>query len=139
LNARNNSGTNAWPNGDRVTPFMGWQSGSRTAAGQALTKAPEWQRKLSMIRKAADVVMIIEAADQNWWDQNPSSQYGNLAQCKRMGARHGKPHGPDGIYAWTNFAFFDGHVGLYDVEPYQNAANAHVNSKDPVFNLKRQF
>ena len=138
LNSRNDSATNEWPNGDRITPFMGWQSGSRTAAGQAKTKDGKFQRKLSMIKKAADVVMMIEAADQNWWDQNPSAQYGNLAQCKRMGARHGKAHGPDGIYAYTNFAFFDGHVALYDVEPYQTTGNAHINSFDPVFNLKRQ-
>ena len=138
LNARNNSATNRWSTGDRVSPFMGWQSGSQTTAGQLETKMPDWQRTLSMVKKASDVVMIIEAADQNWWDQSPSTRYGNLAQCKRMGARHGKPHGPDGIYASTNFAFFDGHVGLYDVEKYQTVANAHVNSTDPVFNLKRQ-
>ena len=138
LNARNDSGTNAWPNGDRVSPFMGWQSGSQTTAGQLKTKLPPWQRTLSMIKKSSDVVMIIEAADQNWWDQKPSTKYGNLAQVKRMGARHGKTHGPDGIYAWTNFAFFDGHVGFYDVEKFQSTKNAHINSTDPVFNLKRQ-
>ena len=138
LNARNDSATNEWPNGDRVTPFMGWQSGSQTAAGQAKTKAAPWQRNLSMIKKASDVVMIIEAADQNWWDQSPNTNYPNGTYCKRMGARHGKAHGPDGIYAFTNFAFFDGHVGYYDVEPFQKSSTALINSVNPVFNLKRQ-
>jgi len=138
LNARNDSATNAWPDGDRITPFMGWQSGSQDTAGQLKTKDAPWQRKLSMVRKAAEVVMIIEAADQNWWDQTASTQYGDLSQFKRMGARHGKVHGPDGIYAYTNFAFFDGHVGLYDIEPYQTTRTAVIDSKNPIFNLKRQ-
>jgi len=138
LNCRNDSATNAWSTGDRVSPFMGWQSGSASTAGQLKTKEADWQRKLSMIKKASSVVMIVEAADQNWWDQTASTKYGNLAQLKRLGARHGKTHGVDGIYAWTNFAFFDGHVAYYDVEPFETTANAHINSRDPIFNLKRQ-
>jgi len=138
LNARNDSGSNSWTasGGNRVSPFMGWQSNTKTA--QAKLKLPDWQRNLSMIKKASDVVMIVEAADQNWWDQNASTKYGTAAQCRRMGARHGKMHGPDGIYAYSNFAFFDGHVALYDVEPFQKTYEAHMNSFDPVFNLRKQ-
>jgi prepilin-type processing-associated H-X9-DG protein len=136
LNSRNNSATNAWPTGDRISPFMGWQSGSGGNPQQ--TKDPEWQRNLSMIKQSSKMVMIVEAADQNWWDQSPSTKYGNAAQCKRMGARHGQKHGPDGIYAYANFAFFDGHVALHDVEPFQKVALAHMNSFDPCFNLRRQ-
>jgi len=88
LNARNDTGTNAWSTGDRVAPFIGWQSNSNTGAQQLKAKEGDWQRKISMIKKSSSVVMIIEAADQNWWDQNPSTKYGNAAQCRRMGARH---------------------------------------------------
>jgi len=136
LNARNDSASNSWVTGDRVSPFMGWQSNTRTL--QAKLKLPDWQRNLNMVRKSSATVMMIEGADQNWWDATPSTKYGNLSQYKRMGARHGKQHGPDGIYAWANMAFFDGHVAFYDIEQFQTSGSAIYNSRDPIFNLKRQ-
>jgi prepilin-type N-terminal cleavage/methylation domain-containing protein/prepilin-type processing-associated H-X9-DG protein len=138
LNARNNSGTNAWPGGDRVSPFMGWQSGSQDTAGQLETKKPEWQRTLSMVKQASKVIMIVEAADQNWWDQTESTKYPGMCFVRRLGARHGKAHGPDGMYAYSNFAFFDGHVALYDVEPFVRVKDAHWKSYEPTINLARQ-
>jgi prepilin-type N-terminal cleavage/methylation domain-containing protein/prepilin-type processing-associated H-X9-DG protein len=127
LNARNNSASNAWPNGEGITPFMGWQSGS---GGNPLqTKDAEWQRKLSMVKKASETVMIVEAADQNWHDQTQSTVYANV-WLKRLGARHGKKHGADGIFAGLNLAFFDGHVMLYDVEPFETSKNAIRKFKD---------
>jgi prepilin-type N-terminal cleavage/methylation domain-containing protein/prepilin-type processing-associated H-X9-DG protein len=128
LNCRNNSGTNSWPNGAAITPFMGWQSSSGT--NPDLLKQPDWQRKLSFVKKAADTIMIVEAASQNWHDQGASAQYPAHSFLRRMGARHGKPHGPDGIYAWTNLAFFDGHVALFDVAKFQTPANVTRTFKD---------
>jgi prepilin-type N-terminal cleavage/methylation domain-containing protein/prepilin-type processing-associated H-X9-DG protein len=128
LNARNNSGTNGWPNGTGITPFMGWQSSSG-GTPSLLLEGP-WQRKLSMVTKAADTVMIVEAADQNWHDQTESTTYPGLVFLKRLGARHSKKHGPDGIYASGNFAFFDGHVALYDVEPFEKPKDTIRKMKD---------
>ena len=145
LNARNDSDTNAVapdPNynikkaGDRISPFMGWQSGS--ASDPAKTKSPAFQRNLNMVKQASKLIMIVEAADQNWWDQTQSKQYPNDCWLRRLGARHGKKHGPDGIYAYTNFAFFDGHVELYDVEPFVKAKDAHWKSFEPTINIARQ-
>ena len=70
---------------------------------------------MGQIKKGAEMVMIVEAANPNWHDQNDSTKYpGNF--LKRLGARHGKRRGPDGIYADLNMAFFDGHVALFPVE-----------------------
>jgi prepilin-type processing-associated H-X9-DG protein len=66
--------------------------------------------------------MVIEASNNNWYDQAQGTQAGVLLPeiwLRRMGARHGKKTA-DGLNAWTNFAFFDGHVSLYPTQPYQN-------------------
>ena len=54
-----------------------------------------------MVKKGAELLMIVEAADQNWYDQTERSP-GNFL-C-RLGARHGK-RTADGKNAWTNMAF----------------------------------
>jgi prepilin-type processing-associated H-X9-DG protein len=145
LNSRNDSNTNAvvadpaygiTKAGDRISPFMGWQSGS--ANDPAKTKSPAFQRKLSMVKQASKLIMIVEAADQNWWDQNPSNKYPTACFLRRLGARHGKKHGVDGIFAFSNFAFFDGHVELLDVEPFAKVKDAHWKMYEPTINLARQ-
>lgn len=73
------------------------------------------QRNLSMIRRSSEMVMIVEAADPNWMNQAASVKYGNVVYLQRLGARHGKKNGR-GSDAFTNLAFFDGHVGLYNSE-----------------------
>jgi len=76
-----------------------------------------FQRTLSMIRKPSEVVMLVEAADSNWMDQaTPSQTFPDIRLC-RLGARHGRKNAR-GSDAFTNFAFFDGHVGLYPTEDY---------------------
>jgi prepilin-type processing-associated H-X9-DG protein len=75
-----------------------------------------------MIKRSSEFVMIVESADSNWFDQVLSQKYngqnGTTANyLNRLGARHGK-RTADGANAFTNFAFFDGHVGLYPTEPY---------------------
>jgi prepilin-type N-terminal cleavage/methylation domain-containing protein len=67
--------------------FVGFQSGSKDNI--ALVTDPAWQRNLSMVKRGAELLMIVEAADQNWYDQTDSGTYpGNF--LKRLGARHGK-------------------------------------------------
>ena len=109
LVCRVQTGTNAYPTGAKAAPFMGFNSGA-TAAD---ISDAGYQRTISMIRKPSEFVMIVEAANNNWVDQAAN---GNI-YLKRLGARHGKKTA-DGKNAWTNFAFFDGHVGLYASEPY---------------------
>ena len=108
-----NTTTNAWPTGSKISPFMQFNSSATTAD----LNNPIWQRNLSMIRKPSEFVMIVEASNTNWMDQaQPSTQYPDI-RLKRLGARHGKRNAR-GSDAFTNFAFFDGHVGLFNSEDY---------------------
>ena len=115
LVCRVQTGTNAMPNGGKATPFMGFNSG----ATQADIDNPAYARTMSMIRKPAEFVMLVEASNNNWVDQAAN---GNI-YLKRLGARHGKKTA-DGLNAFTNFAFFDGHVGLYPSADYTKACPA---------------
>jgi prepilin-type N-terminal cleavage/methylation domain-containing protein/prepilin-type processing-associated H-X9-DG protein len=118
LNSRNLSLTGAWPNGTKITPFLYFSGSDTTMTGDL--ESPMWQRNMSMIKKAAEVVMIVEAADTNWVDQTAMPAPYDYIRLKRMGARHGKKTA-DGLNAWTNLAFFDGHVGYYPTEKFTRA------------------
>ncbi len=117
LNSRNLSATNQWPDGDgnnrRVTPFVYFNN-----TDPKLLSLPVWQRSQSMVRKPAELIMIVEAANENWFDQTESTQKpGNF--LRRLGARHGRKTA-DGANAWTNIAFFDGHVIGYETKQFEN-------------------
>jgi len=142
LNCRNTSSTNAAQasttdatikgRGARVTPFVGFQSGSKDNID--LVKDPAWTRNIGMVKNGAELVMIVEASDQNWFDQTESTRYpGNF--LKRLGARHGQ-RTPEsggkwpGGNAFANFAFFDGHVSLYPTKNFENRNDGSATPKD---------
>ncbi len=109
-------GSGEVPGGSKACPFVWFDNGNQAIpAGLSM---PGFQRSLSMVRKPAEVVMIVEAANPNWVDQKPSTdpRYGYI-YLKRMGARHGRKTA-DGGNAYTNLAFFDGHVALYPTLPF---------------------
>jgi len=118
VTSRVQTGTNAMPNGGKCSPFIGFNSG----ALQADVDNPGYARTMSMIRKPSEFVMLVEASNNNWVDQAVSSVNPNI-YLQRLGARHGQ-RTADGQNAWTNFAFFDGHVGLYATEPFTRKAPA---------------
>ena len=142
LNSRNQSATNAAApsaalgissKGHRITPFMGFQSSANTAA---FIKDPAWQRSMGMVRKSAELLMIVEASNINWFHQQDYSGKGNF--LPRLGARHGK-RTADGMNAWTNMAFFDGHVALYPSKPFQFPKDQMDNQvKEVIFYVNRQ-
>ncbi len=90
------------------TPFTWWNS-STVATGNDKNDInfSAVKRRISMVKQPSEVVMIVEASNPNWLDQTKSA-FGNF-NCRRLGARHGKKTA-DGYNAFTNFAFFDGHV-----------------------------
>ena len=105
-----------------------------------------FQRNLSMVRRSAEMLMMVEAADQNWIDQKPSTACPNANLfLKRLGARHGK-RTADGLNAWTNMAFFDGHVALYatinfEHKPPPNQTQSDepdLQVRDVIFYLNKQ-
>jgi prepilin-type processing-associated H-X9-DG protein len=69
------------------------------------------------------MAMIIEAAEVNWPDQTAKQNPTNVGEWNylcRWGARHGQKT-QDGNNAFSNVAFFDGHVDLlatYPIETY---------------------
>jgi prepilin-type N-terminal cleavage/methylation domain-containing protein/prepilin-type processing-associated H-X9-DG protein len=121
--------------GGRITPFMGFNSGSKN--NLPMLQDPAWQRSIGNVRRSAELIMIVEAANNNWIDQTQSTRFpGNF--LRRLGARHGKKTG-DGANAWTNMAFFDGHVALYPTKPFESPQNVMDNLvKDTIFYLNKQ-
>jgi len=118
LNSRaTQPGSGEYPQGEKTCPFV-WFDGANTPLATGL-QMPSFRRKLSMVKKAAEFVMVVEAANGNWVDQKASSVYPNTL-LKRIGARHGKKSA-NGANAWTNLAFFDGHVALYETTPFQQS------------------
>jgi prepilin-type N-terminal cleavage/methylation domain-containing protein/prepilin-type processing-associated H-X9-DG protein len=142
LNSRaTQPGTGEWPAGGKVCPFVAFDNANAAIPG-AFAR-PGFQRKLSRIKKAGEFVMVIEAANHNWVDQKTSTTYPYIF-LRRLGARHGKKTA-DGANAYTNFAFFDGHVALYPTEPYskRQASGGNDNAlidfwTETIFYLKNQ-
>jgi prepilin-type N-terminal cleavage/methylation domain-containing protein/prepilin-type processing-associated H-X9-DG protein len=120
LNSRNLSGSGAWPGQPKATPFLYFNTGTSVTADLA---DPKWQRTLSMIKRGAEFVMIVEADDSNWVDQTASTKYPTTVNLRRLGARHGKMTA-DGANAYTNLAFFDGHVALFPTQPMAAPASS---------------
>lgn len=114
--------------GNKDTPFLYFNT-----TNAATLSSPAWQRSMTMIRKASECVMIVEAADTNWVDQTVSTKYNKTdyppgVSLRRMGARHGKRNAT-GSDAWTNLAFFDGHVALYETNQFSRVATAAERSQ----------
>jgi prepilin-type processing-associated H-X9-DG protein len=117
LNARTNSSANNDPMASgtrRVCPFMDFIS----TATNADIKDPRFQRNISMVKKASMLVMLVEAADPNWVDQTVNTVKGRSLLLVRLAGRHGQKSG-DGLDAYSNMCFFDGHVELKSTEPFQ--------------------
>ena len=113
-----------WPGGNRAAPFVWFNTGG-TKANPALLDDPRLRRMLSFIKKPAEMIMVVEAPNPNWYDQNESSKYPGL-YLKRLGARHGKKTA-NGANAFTNFAFFDGHVALFPSVNFNTGPSTAVN------------
>ncbi len=79
-------------------------------------------------RKASEMIMVVEASSPNWYNQTQST-VGNFFCCRMSAHRHGKKTARLGYNAFTNFAFFDGHVGLYPTINFQT---------DPLVALEQQ-
>ena len=147
LNSRNQSDTNsALRMGDtkgagaKVAAFVYFDDPA--TAGKEFWDA-KWQRNLSMVRRSAEMVMMVEAATPNWMDQKPSTKYPYI-YLPRLGARHGKKTA-DGANARTNLAFFDGHVALVDTDPLVRVAKSKSNDNmlldlysETIFYLNKQ-
>ncbi len=100
------------PGGKQAAPFV-WYNSSTTAAH---LQEPGLQRQMSLVRKSSELIMLVEASNTNFYDQTASGT--PPLNMRRLAARHGKKTA-DGRNAFTNLAFFDGHVGLYPSIDFQ--------------------
>jgi prepilin-type N-terminal cleavage/methylation domain-containing protein/prepilin-type processing-associated H-X9-DG protein len=135
LNSRVSTGTNT-NSGSRRTPFVYFDDNDQTQNAKDI-QDHQFQRSMGQVKKASELLMIVEAASANWFDQTASSAYpGNF--LRRLGARHGKKSA-DGANAQTNFAFFDGHVGTYDSRQFQSPKDMMDNQRaEVIFYLNKQ-
>jgi prepilin-type N-terminal cleavage/methylation domain-containing protein/prepilin-type processing-associated H-X9-DG protein len=82
---------------------------------------PKYSRNLSLIRHSAVMVMVVEASNILWNAQGSSPHW-----APRIGARHGQQTA-DRTNAYTNLAFFDGHVALFPTLPMDSNAGNQVS------------
>lgn len=133
LNCRNQSATNA-VGGNRQTPFIYFD---KTSPADAEITKPAWGRSMGQVKKGSELLMIVEASSTNWLDQADSTaKPGNF--LRRLGARHGKVTG-DGANAFTNMAFFDGHVATEPSARFQTPKDMmDKQTSEVIFYLNRQ-
>jgi prepilin-type N-terminal cleavage/methylation domain-containing protein/prepilin-type processing-associated H-X9-DG protein len=142
LNSRVQTASNLWPTGNlatgevRITPFVWFNSGATITQ----VKSRDFSRNRSMVKKAAELIMLVEAANPNWHDQEGTFMVvgDETTYLDRLGARHGRKS-KQGLNAWTNFAFFDGHVALYYSGDFQFPKYKIDNFyTDTIFYVNRQ-
>ncbi len=99
-------------------PFVYFQAGTDSLGQTELQniRNPNYSRTISMIRHSSMMVMVSEAACIDWVSQTPSTVNGVTHYAPRLGARHGQKT-KDGTNAYTNVAYFDGHVELIPTYP----------------------
>jgi len=106
--------------GNEQSPFMWFNSGSTI---QQVNSAA-YQRSLSKVKRGAEMVMLVEASNPNWYDQTKQTTVGtDTSWLVRLGARHGKKSS-GGLNADTNIAFFDGHVAKFNTAPLGKVKNS---------------
>jgi len=77
---------------------------------------PRYRRRITDILHTDTMVMLGEG-DSLFWVTNTSTTVNGITHyAPSMGARHGTRTG-DGTNAYTNFAFFDGHVATFPSAP----------------------
>jgi prepilin-type N-terminal cleavage/methylation domain-containing protein/prepilin-type processing-associated H-X9-DG protein len=107
LNGRANTAANR-NGGANCTPFVWFYQTDTDPTGVGVEDAG-YKRNLSMIHRSTQVVMILETTSLDWTVQQTTTTNG--IYTNRVAARHGQKSS-NGLNAYANFAFFDGHVEL---------------------------
>lgn len=113
LNARQTGFASNYTNtGTFNPPFVFFVTDKPLEPVQQVISSPNYRRTLGQIKGAATMVMIGEASSVNWTANTKVVDASGVTHyAPRLGARHGKKT-TDGKNAFTNFAFFDGHVEM---------------------------
>ena len=135
LTSRVQNANNRWPGGPAATPFV-WFNTKDTQANPAVIREARYARSLSAVKRGAELIMVVEAPNPNWLDGSESTVYkGNF--LIDLAARHGRKNAR-GDNAWTNMAFFDGHVALNPTAPFQPKNATGTFNKGTIFFLGKQ-
>jgi prepilin-type N-terminal cleavage/methylation domain-containing protein/prepilin-type processing-associated H-X9-DG protein len=128
--------------GSHDSPFI-WFQNPATYLGQ-----PSMQRKLSFVRRSAQLVMLLESNSLDMTTTYTTTKNGFVESwIPRIAGRHGKAVRNkigSGVLtdAMTNIAYFDGHVALRPTAPFSEAgssrANAFGGGSDAIFLLSKQ-
>jgi prepilin-type N-terminal cleavage/methylation domain-containing protein/prepilin-type processing-associated H-X9-DG protein len=122
LNCRQTGFTSNYTQGGlNNPPFVYFQATDSTDGVKAAVNLAntQYKRNLSQIKHSESLVMIGEASTLFWVTNTSTTVNGITHYAPNLGARHGAKTG-DGTNAYTNFAFFDGHVSLYPTAPIDN-------------------
>jgi prepilin-type N-terminal cleavage/methylation domain-containing protein/prepilin-type processing-associated H-X9-DG protein len=121
------------PGGSSAAPFV-WYNSTTTSPDKL--QIAGLQRSLSLVHKGSELIMLVEATNTNFY--NPTATPNAFG---RLAARHGQKTA-DKMNAFTNFAFFDGHVGLYPTAKYQtypsNEAPGQEFYRETIFFVTQQ-
>jgi prepilin-type N-terminal cleavage/methylation domain-containing protein/prepilin-type processing-associated H-X9-DG protein len=112
------------PGGSQATPFAYFNDGTDFTTLQNSGAQRQW----GQVKRSGELIMIVEATHPNFHDQKASTKYPGL-YLRRLAARHGKVS-RDGANAYTNLAFFDGHVGLYPTTRFNKGPNGEQWPED---------
>jgi prepilin-type N-terminal cleavage/methylation domain-containing protein/prepilin-type processing-associated H-X9-DG protein len=132
LNMRAITGTSEWPGGVNgntgvgATPFVFFapDASAPMSVDQCLT-SPVFSRSLSQVHHSGNMVMLVESSSLNYGDQTTGVTANGTTIVEgnnqnivvsQLAARHGQKS-RDGYQAFTNIAFFDGHVAIYPTQP----------------------
>ena len=120
LNLKTSSTASAdYPGGANATPFLWFNPTEPNIGGGNVDTAlgdRNFQRNLSMVKRSGELVMIVEAVSYNWYNVETPPPANPPILLAELSARHGQKT-KDGYDAFANFAFFDGHVGLFPTYP----------------------
>ncbi len=109
--------TAEYPQGSKATPFLWYEVDAPTGGNvDAALGDRYFQRNLGMVHRAAQLVMLAEAASYNWYNVTSPQSASPPIVLPELSARHGQKT-RDGYDAFANFAFFDGHVELSPTYP----------------------
>jgi len=134
LVSANLGGGNVWPGGSSATPFVYINNGVPTPN----LVDPKRARYISLIKKTSVFAMIVEAAEANMTLNSGAVPADSTNQCPRLGARHGK-RSASGRDAWTNIAFFDGHVAMMATEPISKTGFGNMREgQGAIFFISKQ-
>lgn len=123
-----------YPGGTADAPFCYFDGAGSKPVGPVLSSSG-YTRNISEVRHSATMAMLVEASTVEWFFQGGTTTNGATCTAPSgavlyntgLAARHGQQTA-DGLNAFTNIAFFDGHVSLLPTAPFAYATTTAANT-----------